>query len=71
MYDLLKCNNETCLTERLTSRSDTQVGYNDPVTHYGMVIAQGIKVTLGITGLSFARVHIVQTVWHLDSYSRV
>jgi Family of unknown function (DUF6467) len=53
---------ETCLTERLTSRSDTQVGHSDPVVHYGMAIAQGIKVTLGITGLSFARVHIVQTV---------
>ena len=57
---------ETCLTERLTSQSDTQVGHSDPVVHYGMAIAQGIKVTLGITGLSFARVHIVQTVWHLD-----
>jgi hypothetical protein len=62
MYDLQKCNNKTCLTERLTGRSGTQVGYNDPVAHYGMAIAQGIKVTLGITGLSFARVHIVQTV---------
>lgn len=48
MYDLLKFNNKTCLTERLTGRSDTQVGYNDPVVHYGMAIAQGIKVTLGI-----------------------
>jgi len=37
------------LTERLTSRSDTQVGHNDPVIRYGTVIAQGIKVTLGIT----------------------
>jgi len=36
------------LTERLIGRSDTQVGYSDPVIHYGMVIAQEIKVTLGI-----------------------
>ena len=57
---------KTCFTERLTNQSDTQVGHSDPVVHYGMAIAQGIKVTLGITGLSFARVHIVQTVWHLD-----
>lgn len=48
MYDLQKYNNKTCLTERLTSRSGTQVGYSDPVVHYGMAIAQGIKVTLGI-----------------------
>lgn len=54
------------MTERLIGQSDTQVGYSDPVIHNGMVIAQEIKVTLGITGLSFARVHIVQTVWHLD-----
>lgn len=48
MYNLQKCNNKTCLTERLTSQSDTQVGYSDPVVHHGMAIAQGIKVTLGI-----------------------
>ena len=57
---------EACFTERLTSQSVTQVGHSDPVVRYGTAIAQGIKVTLGITGLSFARVHIVQTVWHLD-----
>jgi len=43
-------------------RSVTQVGYSDPMIQNGMIIAQEIKVTLGITGLSFARVHIVQTV---------
>jgi len=42
------------------------VGYNDPVVHYGMAIAQRIKVTLGITGLLFSRVHIDRIVWHLD-----
>lgn len=39
-----------CLTGILISKTDTQVGYNDPVTQNGMVIAQEIKVTLGITG---------------------
>jgi len=39
-----------------------QIGHSDPVIPYGTIIAQEIKVTLGITGLSFARVHIVQTV---------
>ena len=33
---------------------------------YGMAIAQRIKVTLGITGLLFSRVHIDRIVWHLD-----
>jgi len=31
-----------------------------------MAIAQRIKVTLGITGLSISRVHIDRLVWHLD-----
>ena len=57
---------KVCFTERLIDRSVTQVGYSDPMIQNGMIIAQEIKVTLGITGLSFARVHIVQTVWHLD-----
>ena len=32
----------------------------------GMVVAQRIKATLGITGLSHPRVHIDDAVWHLD-----
>ena len=32
----------------------------------GIAIAQRIKVTLGITGLSPPRVHIDGEVWHLD-----
>lgn len=59
---LSKCNDKVCFTERLINRSVTQVGYSDPMIQNGMIIAQEIKVTLGITGLSFARVHIVQTV---------
>lgn len=33
---------------------------------YGMRIAQRIKATPGITGLSGPRVHIDGPVWHLD-----
>ena len=32
----------------------------------GRAIAQRIKATLGITGLSLPRVHIDGEVWHLD-----
>ena len=51
---------------RPTSRAGTKVGPIDPVTPYGRVIAQRIKVTPGITGLSPPRVHIDGEVWHLD-----
>ena len=51
---------------RLTSRTETKVGPSDPVIPYGRVIAQRIKVTPGITGLSPPRVHIDGEVWHLD-----
>ena len=43
-----KCNDKICLTERLIGRSATQVGHSDPVIHNGMIIAQEIKVTLGM-----------------------
>ena len=36
------------------------------MVEYGIAIAQRIKVTLGITGLSPPRVHIDGEVWHLD-----
>lgn len=39
-----------CLTVRLTSQTETKVGYNDPLIFYGRVSAYGIKGTLGITG---------------------
>ena len=41
-----------CFTEKLIDWSVTQVGHSDPVIHNGMVIAQEIKVTLGINLLS-------------------
>jgi Family of unknown function (DUF6467) len=51
---------------RHTSRSDTKVGLSDPVVLCGRAIAQRIKGTPGITGLSRPRVHIDDAVWHLD-----
>ena len=35
-----------------TTRAGTKVGLSDPVVPYGRAIAQRIKATLGITGLS-------------------
>ena len=55
-----------CLTVRLTNRAGTEVGYSDPMTLGGKVIAQRIKGTPGITGLSFSRDPIDGMVWHLD-----
>jgi hypothetical protein len=42
------------------------VGHSDPVVLHGKAIAQRIKGTLGITGLSFFRAPIDGMVWHLD-----
>ena len=54
------------LTARSTARAGTKVGLSDPVVISGNAIAQRIKATLGITGLSPPRVHIDGEVWHLD-----
>ena len=43
---------EGSLTARPTSRAGTKVGLSDPVVPSGRAIAQRIKATLGITGLS-------------------
>jgi hypothetical protein len=51
---------------RLTSRTGAKAGESDPVSPYGWDIAQRIKATPGITGLSVPRVHIDEPVWHLD-----
>jgi hypothetical protein len=51
---------------RPTSRADGKPGLSDPVALYGRAIAQRIKGTPGITGLSRPRVHIDDAVWHLD-----
>ena len=49
-----------------TGRTGAKAGLNDPVLDCGIGIAQRIKGTLGITGLSRSRVHIDSAVWHLD-----
>ena len=54
------------MTARQTGRAGTKVGLSDPVVPSGRAIAQRIKATLGITGLSPPRVHIDGEVWHLD-----
>ena len=51
---------------RQTSRTDTKVGLSDPAVENGIAVAQRIKGTPGITGLSPPRVHIDGEVWHLD-----
>ena len=57
---------EESLTARHTGRAGTKVGLSDPVVPNGRAIAQRIKGTPGITGLSPPRVHIDGEVWHLD-----
>src|SRR5690625_7958363 len=57
---------EGSLTARPTSREGTKVGLSDPVVPHGRAIAQRIKATPGITGLSPTRVHINGQPCHLD-----
>ena len=57
---------EVCLTARLISRAETKVGLSDPAVLDGKAVAQQIKGTLGITGLSLPSVHSGEAVWHLD-----
>src|SRR5881398_2042668 len=57
---------EGSLTARLTSRAGAKAGLSDPAVESGIAVAQRIKGTPGITGLSFPRVHIDGRVWHLD-----
>jgi hypothetical protein len=57
---------EGSLTARSTDQAGTKVGLSDPVVPNGRAIAQRIKGTPGITGLSPPRVHIDGAVWHLD-----
>ena len=51
---------------RPASRTETKVGLSDPAVESGIAVAQRIKGTPGITGLSPPRVHIDVAVWHLD-----
>ena len=54
------------LTATPTSGAGGKPGFSDPVVPRGRAIAQRIKGTPGITGLSRPRVHIDGVVWHLD-----
>ena len=51
---------------RHTGRADAKAGLSDPTVSNGRAVAQRIKGTPGITGLSPPRVHIDGEVWHLD-----
>ena len=62
----VSANAKGCLTARPTSRAGSKDGVSDPTTQCGLVVAQRIKVTPGITGLLRPRVHIDGKVWHLD-----
>ena len=62
----MSINAEAGLTARPTSRAGTKVGLSDPAVPSGRAVAQRIKATPGITGLSPPRVHIDGEVWHLD-----
>ena len=54
------------LTARPISRAETKVGLSDPAVLDGKAVAQQIKGTPGITGLSPLSVHSGGEVWHLD-----
>ena len=54
------------MTARPTSRAGAKAGPSDPAVEGGIAVAQRIKATPGITGLSDPRVHIDDPVWHLD-----
>ena len=54
------------LTARVTTRAGTKVEHSDPAVLGGKAVAQRIKGTPGITGLSLPRAHIDGVVWHLD-----
>ena len=57
---------EGSLTVRPTGRTGPKGGLSDPAVPSGRAVAQRIKATPGITGLSRPRVHIDGEVWHLD-----
>ena len=51
---------------RPTGRAEWKHGLSDLAVPSGRAVAQRIKGTPGITGLSPPRVHIDGEVWHLD-----
>src|SRR3981189_3622679 len=57
---------EGCLTASPIRRAGTKVGLSDPAVLDGKAVAQQIKGTPGITGLSPLSVHSGEEVWHLN-----
>ena len=53
-------------TARHTGQAVRKLGSSDPAVLCGRAVAQRIKGTLGITGLSLPSVHSGGAVWHLD-----
>src|SRR5689334_9721788 len=58
---------EGCLTARPISRAGAKAGLSDPAVLDGKAVAQQIKGTPGITGLSPLSVHSGGEVWHLNT----
>ena len=54
------------LTARPIGRAGAKAGLSDPAVLDGKAVAQQIKGTPGITGLSPLSVHSGGEVWHLD-----
>ena len=54
------------LTARTMIRAGAKAGLSDPAVLDGKAVAQQIKGTPGITGLSPLSVHSGEEVWHLD-----
>jgi hypothetical protein len=57
---------EGCLTASPMGRAGAKAGLSDPAAPDGRAVAQQIKGTPGITGLSPLSVHSGGEVWHLD-----
>ena len=58
------------MTARATTRADRKLGLSDPAVASGSAVAQRIKATLGITGLSPPRVHIDGEGWAVRPLKR-
>lgn len=58
---------EGCLTARRIRRAGAKAGLSDPAVLDGKAVAQQIKGTPGITGLSPLSVHSGEEVWHLNT----
>ena len=55
------------MTASLIRRAGAKAGLSDPAVLDGKAVAQQIKGTPGITGLSPLSVHSGEEVWHLNT----